>query len=454
MRSMAKRKSRDRRSSSQASSSSSGSGSGPRSSVMPRPDLVDQRHQQDPLHRLPGGVVGPVAAPAGVAGPLARRPVEDEVEVVVGQAEVLPGDPLAVGHRPAQHLDHAQVALHPGRGRRVVAAGRRRRDTARPAWPAARRSRPATAGPARCSGGRRRWARRRARRGRPGGPGGCRGGRRPGGAPRPSCRCPARPRRRGRRAGRSGSPGPARPGWWRRCRPSGRSGPCARAASRAASPWRVGLVGLRHGVEVEDLVVEADDLPAVGQQVPAADDALGVGGGGPVEGLGGRRPPVDQQRLVVGLREAEPADVVAGAVAHVEAPEAQRAGRRCRGRPAGSPGCTARASRSWRHWWVPPGWPRTRPSSVSSLRPHLVEAAVEPLDIGALGLEVVGPGLRRPARICLGQLHLLARPVETRTDKSASCSTPMGPRDHAEREAEETAPVRCCSNGGDRPLSD
>ena len=85
-----------------------------------------------------------------------------------------------------------------------------------------------------------------------------------------------------------------------------------------------GLLGLRQGVEVEHLVVEADDLPAVGQQVPAADDALGVGGRGPVEGLGGRGPPVDQQRLVVGFRQAEAADVVPGAVVHVEAPEAQR----------------------------------------------------------------------------------------------------------------------------------
>src|SRR4051794_403737 len=120
----------------------------------------------------------------------------------------------------------------------------------------------------------------------------------------------------------------------------------------------------------------------------------------------------------------------------------------------------ARASRSCRHWWGPPGWPRTRPSSASSLDrtssrravegpppvspgggpagwaaapPEfggelgraLVGAGGEPLHVGARGLEVAGPGLRRPRRICLGQVHLLRGPVETRTDKTARSSALM-----------------------------
>ncbi len=46
------------------------------------------------------------------------------------------------------------------------------------------------------------------------------------------------------------------------------------------------------------------------------------------------------------------------------------------------------------------------------LGPHLVEALVEALDVGALGLEVVAPGCGLPSGVGFGQFHLLGAPVQ------------------------------------------
>jgi len=167
-----------------------------------------------------------------------------------------------------------------------------------------------------------------------------------------------------------------------------------------------GLLVLRQRVEIEDLVVESDHLPAVGQEVPAADDALRVGGGRPVEGLGGRRPPVDEQRFVVGGRQPEAADVVAGALAHVEAPEAEGKVADVEGRQA------VLEVRGQGVTLLTPlvGAARRTPDPaelVAQLRPHLVEPGVEPLDIGALGLEIAGTGAGRSPGIRFGHSHLL-----------------------------------------------
>ena len=85
-----------------------------------------------------------------------------------------------------------------------------------------------------------------------------------------------------------------------------------------------GQVGLHLGVE--QLVLDADHLRAGAAQHPAAYDVLRLGGRGLVEHRGRRRAPVDQQRVAVGVAQADPADVARGRVAlgtQVEAAEDQ-----------------------------------------------------------------------------------------------------------------------------------
>ena len=81
------------------------------------------------------------------------------------------------------------------------------------------------------------------------------------------------------------------------------------AASSAPSPT-TGEPRSAGGVGVEDLVVEADE--ARGRrvmEVPAADDAHRLDRRRPVEGLGDRRAPVDDQRRVVVVGHRDPTDV-------------------------------------------------------------------------------------------------------------------------------------------------
>jgi hypothetical protein len=76
-------------------------------------------------------------------------------------------------------------------------------------------------------------------------------------------------------------------------------------------------------VEVEHLVLDAGDLPVLGGQLPAPDDPVRLHRGGPVERLGRRRPPVDQQLPVLVVGQPDPADVPALATEQVQPAEAE-----------------------------------------------------------------------------------------------------------------------------------
>ena len=60
---------------------------------------------------------------------------------------------------------------------------------------------------------------------------------------------------------------------------------------------------------VEQLVLDAEHPCAAAAQHPAAYDVVRGGGGGLVEHRGSRCPPVDQQRLALGVAQPDPADV-------------------------------------------------------------------------------------------------------------------------------------------------
>ncbi len=69
------------------------------------------------------------------------------------------------------------------------------------------------------------------------------------------------------------------------------------------------LLDLGLPVAPEALVLDPDHLAPLEGEVPTQDETLGVAPGRPVEGLGDRRPPVDDQRLVVGVVDGEATDV-------------------------------------------------------------------------------------------------------------------------------------------------
>ena len=52
----------------------------------------------------------------------------------------------------------------------------------------------------------------------------------------------------------------------------------------------------------EKFVLDVEQVPAFGEEMPTAAQAHGVGARGPVERFGHRRPPVHHQRFVVGVR--------------------------------------------------------------------------------------------------------------------------------------------------------
>jgi hypothetical protein len=75
--------------------------------------------------------------------------------------------------------------------------------------------------------------------------------------------------------------------------------------------------------QVEHFVFQAGDPAQPRPDVPAPPDPVGRRPGGQVERPGCRRPPVGQQRFVVGVGDAQPADVASPAVGEVQPPEAQ-----------------------------------------------------------------------------------------------------------------------------------
>ena len=61
----------------------------------------------------------------------------------------------------------------------------------------------------------------------------------------------------------------------------------------------------------EQLVLDAEQVPALDGEVAAAHEAHRLAAGGPVERLGDRRPPVDDDRLGLLVGDGEAADVEA-----------------------------------------------------------------------------------------------------------------------------------------------
>ena len=78
---------------------------------------------------------------------------------------------------------------------------------------------------------------------------------------------------------------------------------------RALADDRQVGAGALQRLGVEQLVLHADDLRPDAAQHPAAYDGVRLGRGRLVEHRGGRRAPVDQQRVAVGVAQPDPADV-------------------------------------------------------------------------------------------------------------------------------------------------
>ena len=74
------------------------------------------------------------------------------------------------------------------------------------------------------------------------------------------------------------------------------------------SPSPLPLPRARGGV-AEQLVLDAEEGAAAGGEVAAAGQAHRLAAGGPVEGLGDGRPPVDDDRLPVLVGDRDPPDV-------------------------------------------------------------------------------------------------------------------------------------------------
>ena len=85
----------------------------------------------------------------------------------------------------------------------------------------------------------------------------------------------------------------------------------AAAADLAAVVDHRELAAEQPGRLAEELVLDAEELAAPGGEVAAADEAHRLAAGGPVERLGDRRPPVDDERLAVLVGHGQAADVVA-----------------------------------------------------------------------------------------------------------------------------------------------
>ena len=168
----------------------------------------------------------------------------------------------ALGRRPRRattraraDLGHPRVALDPRGARRSrPPLTRHAADQRRRPWSGGRRSRRAPAARRRCSGGTRRSARRPARPAGSAARGARRAGTPPGAGRRRSCRCRARPARRRSWRARRERCRPARAGWSRRCRASGRLRGRSISASRI-SLCTVGSASLRGAAAVARCLV-------------------------------------------------------------------------------------------------------------------------------------------------------------------------------------------------------
>ena len=140
------------------------------------------------------------------------------------------------------------------------------------------------------------------------------------------------------------------------------------------------------GVEVEHLVLDAGHLPALGGQLPAPDHPVRPHRGGPVERLGRRRPPVDQQLPVLVVGQPDPADVPALAAEQVQPAEAEPLLHRPQlGQPTGvqcdeGVPLAARGRRAGRRL------PSHRVQRPLAAHPQLVQPRVEHVQVLLLGL--------------------------------------------------------------------
>ncbi len=75
---------------------------------------------------------------------------------------------------------------------------------------------------------------------------------------------------------------------------------------------------------VEQLVFDGGKAPSPEEEVTAADDPEGIGRCGPVERLGDRSTPVDDERVALGVEDGQAADMESLAVVAVEPPEGDR----------------------------------------------------------------------------------------------------------------------------------
>ena len=149
--------------------------------------------------------------------------------------------------------------------------------------------------------------------------------------------------------------------------PRGRARPAARRRRPPAGPPR-----RRAGVE--QVVLDVEHPGPAAPDDPAAHHAHRLLGGRLVERGGGRRPPVDHQRLVVGVAQPEPADVAdlavgAGRGGRRPAPRTRRrapAAVAPRGRPSRPARPANRASGPGPAGAPPAGSPRRSARSVSS----------------------------------------------------------------------------------------
>ncbi|MFH9350645.1 hypothetical protein [Kitasatospora sp. NPDC017646] len=151
--------------------------------------------------------------------------------------------------------------------------------------------------------------------------------------------------------------------------------------------------GLVQPGEVERLVVQAGDGAALGVQVATAHHGARVGGGRGVERTGGGGAPVEQQRFVRLVGQAGAADVADGAVAFVEAAEAEAAFRRVE--PGGVPGGLAGADLALQPGLVGAAGGRAVVGAVAGAVGELpggVQVGVEPVEVGLFGAQGFGEG--------------------------------------------------------------
>ena len=226
----------------------------------------------------------------------------------------------------------------------------------------------------------------------------------------------------------------------------------APAADLAALVDHGELAAEQPGRLAEELVLDGEQLAAAGGEVAAAHEAHRLAAGGPVEGLGDRRPPVDDERLAVLVGHGQPADVVAVAAlaaGAVDAAEHQAGVAELeRGQPLGDVALD--------HLPLPAGLlgaaladldHRAQPGGLLA---RSLEAAVRVVDVGLLGGQV-GVGRHHPPGTRGSSILPEAAAASDRHGRTGRCwrrDGHRGPLRHADRhpaagaDLEPVAPLR------------